>query len=199
MSTRTFRPVLVAVAAAAVLMILGGCGRHLSTAAPPPPRPKVEAAANWGKASKPDDPAGPSSPSLGISQEGLTFKWVEQGQVRMTATASNLSGNDISGIVVVKDFAGKLYQQGKLTATLHAPKALVDTARRVVTAMGGVTVKSLERDTIANSAWMKWSEKAQKLIGGGGVTVNSATMGDMTGAAFEADTGLKSWKLTDGE
>ena len=116
----------------------------------------------------------------------------------MTATASNLSGNDISGVVVVKNFAGKLYQQGKLTATMRAPKALVDTARRVVTAVGGVTVKSLERDTIANSAWIKWSEKAQKLIGGGGVTVKSAAMGDMTGAAFEADTGLKSWKVTDG-
>ena len=36
---------------------------------------------------------------------------------------------------------------------------------------------------------MKWFEKSQKVVGDGGVSVKSAKMGQMTGAAFEAGYG----------
>ena len=150
MSTPANRFVFALAAAAVCLLAVGGCSPRASKAVSSPvkPKPKVTSAA---KDAKPVDQALSTTPNVGISQKGLTFKWVEQEQVRMTASARQLEGNDISGIVAVSDFSGKLYQDGKLTAVLHAPKAVVDTAKRVITATGGVTIKSLERDTVAKA------------------------------------------------
>ncbi len=38
-------------------------------------------------------------------------------------------------------------------------KAVADTVNRGVTATGGVTLKSVERNTVVKAAWIKWYEK----------------------------------------
>jgi hypothetical protein len=43
---------------------------------------------------------------------------------------------------------------------------------------------------------MKWYAKEQKVVGDGGVKIDS-TMGNMSGAAFVADTAMKSIKVLD--
>lgn len=200
MSTPACRFVLVLVTAAALPLVLGGCGRRHVTAAAPAsmakaPHLSVHAES---KPPKPGEPAAPeAAPKLKVMQKQVAFKWMEHGQVRMTATASSLSGDDINRIGVLTNFRGKLYDKGKFTATVEAPKAVADMVKRTVTATGGVTMKSVERATVAKCPRVKWFEKTQQVVGDGGVSIKSATLGDMTGAAFQADTGLKTLRVMD--
>ncbi|MCE5323435.1 LPS export ABC transporter periplasmic protein LptC [bacterium] len=135
-------------------------------------------------------------PKLQFSQQGVTFSWVENGHVRMSASAKEVSGGEVTRIGRLTNFSGKLYENGKLVATMTAPKVIADTTKRIVTATGGVTLKSLERNTTVRSQWMKWYAKEQKVVGDGGVKINS-TMGNMQGAAFIADTAMKSIRVMD--
>ncbi|MEN6358370.1 MAG: LPS export ABC transporter periplasmic protein LptC [Armatimonadota bacterium] len=135
-------------------------------------------------------------PKLQFSQQGVTFSWVENGHVRMSASAKEVSGGEVTRIGQLTNFSGKLYENGKLVAAMTAPKVIADTTKRIVTATGGVTLKSLERNTTVRSQWMKWYAREQKVVGDGGVKINS-TMGNMQGAAFVADTAMKSIKVLD--
>lgn len=136
------------------------------------------------------------TPKLELSQKGLTLNWIENGQLRMSATATEFKGNEITQQGVLLNFSAKLYQNGKLTAEIKAPKAVADTAKRVVVATGGVTMRSLERATTVKAQWIKWYEKQQKVVGDGGVDITS-TMGNLKAAAFVADTGLKTLTVKD--
>lgn len=175
---------ILALAALATLAVVAGCGRNepaVSQAAPPKP------------AAAPAPPAD-LGPKLELTQKELTLRWVENGQLRMSAKAREGIVNEATRTAALLDFSAELYENGKLTASIKAPKAVADTANRIVTATGGVTLKSLERATVVHAQWVKWFAKEQRVIGNGGVTVDS-TMGTMSSAAFEANTALKTLRL----
>ncbi|MCE5200106.1 MAG: LPS export ABC transporter periplasmic protein LptC [Armatimonadota bacterium] len=137
-----------------------------------------------------------TGPKLQLSQQGVTLRWIENGSTRMSATAKEFKGNEITRVGELLHFSAQLYENGKLKATITAPKAVADTVNRVVTATGGVTLKSLERNTTVRASWMKWYAKEQKVVGNGGVKIDS-TMGTMQGAAFVADTAMKTITIKD--
>lgn len=178
--------------AAALLPALSGCGPGKSNAEPE----RVTAVAPKAPAKATSAPAAPapSGPQLELSQRGVTLNWVEKGVTRMKATAVKGQISELTKVGVLSDFSAKLYDNGKMTTTMVAPKVTCDTINRVVTATGGVTMTSLDRGTVVKAKWMKWFEKKQKVIGDGGVEIHSDVW-NAKGAAFEADTALKSLSI----
>ena len=183
------RRLLIVIVSVAVILAVTGCGRT-SSEAPKPAHANVPIKDK--KADKPVDEA----PKLQLSQKGVTLSWVEKGQVRMKATGKESKYNDLAKVAAMLDFSAQLYDNGKLSASLSAPKAVADTLSRVVTATGGVTLKSMERNTTIKASWMKWYAKEQKVVGDGGVKITSS-MGTLEGAAFVADTAMKTITIKD--
>lgn len=148
--------------------------------------------------SKPDpqQPAEPvkETPKLEITQSGVTLRWAEKNGSQMTASAKSADFNEVTQVGSLLDFSAQLYENGKLTAGVSAPKATVDTDKRTVIASGGVTLKSLERSTVIKAGWIKWDANTRKVMGNGGVKITSDT-GVAEAAAFIADTSLKSYTL----
>lgn len=138
----------------------------------------------------------PKGVKLDITQRGVTLRWSEKNGTQMTASAKSASFNEVTQTGTLLDFSAKLYENGKLTAAMSAPRATADTAKRTIIASGGVTLKSLERQTVVNAAWMKWNAGTHKLVGDGGVRIKS-TSGTVDGAAFVADTTLKTLIVRD--
>ncbi len=135
-------------------------------------------------------------PFLAVSQEDVTVKWIEKGSLKMKAVAEEFTGDEVTRKGVLKNFKAELYENGKLTAELSAPRAEANAETRVVIATGGVTLKSMERNTVVRAAWIKWFSEDERVVGNGGVKVES-TMGTIESAAFEADTTLRKVTLSD--
>ena len=173
----------------------GGCGQPLRPTSSQAPKAQQSRPAAKQPAPKPPD----TTPEIKFIQTGITLKWTEKGKTRMSAKARQLEGNEVTQTGVLLDFSAELYENGKLTTTMTAPKVVADNAKRTVLATGGVVIKSLDRSTIVKSGWAKWFSREQKIVGNGGVKVTS-TMGtndhyEMQGAAFETDTALKTIKI----
>ena len=149
-------------------------------------------------AEKPENAAQPDvddGPTLAVVQKEATVNWSdESGRRRMSARAREISWNEASLKGTALDFSAKLYENGKLTASISAPKAVIDTKDQTVTATGGVSMKSLKRKTSLRSLWVKWFAKKHKVIGNGGVKIESP-MWKAEGAAFEADTSLENYRI----
>lgn len=140
-------------------------------------------------------------PSLRTVVKRVTLQWTSNNKMSLSASASRLEGSEVSRKVILTDLSAKLYQDGRLAAALVAPKVEADERRRVLTATGGVTLKSLDGGTVLTCEWIKWFARENRIVGNGGVKVISRLKsGDrykMEGAAFEADTALKSITITD--
>lgn len=201
---------LVALLAAFVLIYAAGCGSERASApepdaavapspAPQPGQPAAEVPEPAGgeppavAAAPPDKPDGPR---LELTQEGVTLTWHERGQLRMDARASSLKADEVTRTGTLLDFSARLYENGRLTAEIRAPRAVADTDKRIVTASGGVTLKSVERATTVRAEWVRWYAREQRVVGNAGVKIESA-MGTITAAAFEADTALKTLTVRD--
>ena len=168
--------------AGSLLTAVAGCGTNQSTAAGKPKPVK--------RAAQAQQPPADTGPKLELSQKGVTLRWAENGVLRMSASAREFRGNEITKTGELIDFSAQLYDKGKPATSMVAPNVLADTVKRIVTATGGVTVKSLDRHTVIKAKWVKWYEKEQKIVGNGGVTVKSDVW-DVQAAAFVADTALK--------
>ena len=170
-------------------------GQHTSAPAIQPTKPQTPGAKSQTAAQANPAPAQPLHPPLGAVQKNPTFKWVENGQIRMDAKARSGRADELTRVAELVDFSANLYENGKLTSTMTAPKVLADMDKRIVTATGGVTMKSLDRATVVKADWMKWFAKEQKVVGNGGVKIDShkgpKDYYTLEGAAFTADTALK--------
>jgi hypothetical protein len=201
---------IILLIAAALLVTTVGCGRQHETKETTVPeklaRKEPEASETKKKTvynpsmqgnAKPAQDANPAKsvgPLIEVEQKTVTLRWVEKGVLRMSATAREGRINELTKTGVLTDFSANLYENGKLTASLTAPKVSADTVNRIVTATGGVTVKSTVRNTTLKAGWVKWFAREQKLIGNGGVKIKT-DMWEMESAAFVADTGLKTLTL----
>lgn len=205
------------VALGALLVVVAGCAGKQSTAPTPPPTTTQSAKAgeHESNASLPGKETTPSNnnktvssqpelsemkkpelkPKLEISQKGATLNWVDgNGKTKMSASLREVRGDLVSNIFAAYDFSGKLYENGRQTASLAAPKVVVDSDNQIVTATGGVTLKSAERNSVVKSSWMKYYAKQHRVVGNGGVKITSDT-GTYEGAYFEADTDLRTFTL----
>ena len=178
----------------------GGCGRQQQVPSATPQASQAPKAQQAKPASKQPLPGPPdTTPDIRFVQTGITLKWTEKGKTRMSAKARRLEGNEVTQTGVLLDFSAELYENGKPTTTMTAPKVIADNANRTVLATGGVVMKSVDRSTVVKSGWAKWFSKEQRIVGDGGVKATS-TMGtndhyEMQGAAFETDTALKTVKI----
>jgi hypothetical protein len=151
-----------------------------------------------------DDPGRPKievkfeTPKGNGIQRSVTLKWAEKDGTQMMCSAKSADFNEVTQVGTLVDFYAQLYENGKLTASVRAPRATADTAKRVIVASGGVVLKSLERATVVRAAWIKWYAGSDKVIGNGGVSIKS-TNGSIDGAAFVADTALKTLTIKDSE
>lgn len=134
------------------------------------------------------------APIIKGSQRGVTLRWHGQNGNQMAASfqAGGLNTETQQGDVL--DFCAQLYENDKLTASMKAPKATIDGQKHVVVASGGVVLRSLERQTIVHASQVKWYANKHKIIGLGGVTIQSPD-GTANCAAVVADTSLKTFKL----
>jgi hypothetical protein len=206
-SSSNTHTLIVAFFVAAVVTIGGvGCGRSVTS----DPGAKVVPVSNGKNVSdtsgttkktaptpKPPEDTGPK---LKFTQEEVTLEWIEKGTLKMSATARDGQINQVTRIGQLKGFSAKMYENGKLTTTMSAPNVIADTAKRTVTATGGVVLKSMDRNTTVECEWMTWYAKRQKVIGNGGVRIrvkNKSDVQNMQGAAFIADTALKTLTVMD--
>lgn len=205
--------IIIVTISAGIVISASGCSRNSSEstaskqpakvtsnqASKPAPDDKKDNSNEADKAkdsSKAEASPADDTPKLQLSQKGVTLSWVEKGQVRMKASGRESKYDDMAKVASMLDLNAQLYQDGKLSASMKAPKAIANTTTRIVTATGGVTLKSMERNTIVKAAWMKWYAKEQKVIGDGGVKITSS-MGTLTGAAFVADTNMRTITIKD--
>lgn len=192
-----------------LLLVVAGCAAKQSTAPvqPATSRQGGSQPATGGEAAQPNAEAVNKQPNLGkmekadlnpqiqITQQGATLNWVDgNGKTKMSASLREVRGDLVSNVVAAYDFSGKLYEGGRQTASLIAPKVVVDSDNQVVTATGGVTLKSAQRNSVVRSSWMKYYAKQHRVIGNGGVKITS-DMGTYEGAYFEADTDLRTFTL----
>ena len=182
---------LIFCAGAAVICAGAGCGRKPDRAAAKPLPIKSEVAKPAKVQIAKDD-----GPKLELSQKGVILNWVEKGQLRMKASGSQSKYDDVAKVASMLKFSAQLFDDGKLTASLVAPEAVADTTSRIVTATGGVTLKSMQRNTTVTAPRMRWYAKEQKVVGDGGVKITSS-MGTLEGAAFLADTSMKTITIKD--
>ena len=187
-------------AAVAVLLVVGGCTSEPTDA----PEGGSSSTTNHADASatqsgqpSSEQPPKDTEPTLAGIQTETKMNWSDnQGRRRMSATARQISWNESSLRGQALDFSAQLYENGKLTASIKAPKAVIDTKTQTVTATGGVVMESLERETKVRSEWVKWYAQKNKVIGNGGVKIESPDW-NAEGAAFEADTSFENYTIMD--
>jgi hypothetical protein len=190
----TFRWLLLVALCVGVVLAVG-CAHEKPVARVTKPRPLIVDSPR-----KPDTPSGktpvavkrnhPQRPDLVVIQREVTLRWADKNGTQMTCSAKSASFNEVSQVGTLVDFSAKLYENGSLTASVIAPLATADTAKRVIVASGGVVLRSLQRDTVVKAGWIKWYAGSDKVVGNGGVSIKS-TNGSVDGAAFVADTALK--------
>ena len=140
---------------------------------------------------------GEDRPKIVTISKLTTVTWRDpKGNRLMTASAKELRWDELKQKGSALGFSGQLYENGKLTATMSAPKAEVDTKNQIVLATGGVTLKSMERDATVKAGWVKWYAKKKTAIGNGGVKIKTPAF-ESEGAAFVADTALKTFTVRD--
>lgn len=181
-----------------VALLLVGCGQADSGRPAKPAKPAAARQTVTKPAQKPakHESAPDNMPKLTLSQKGVTLNWVERGVLKMSATAKEFRGNEVTRRGELIGFSAQLYENGKPATTLTAPRVVADTTNRIVTATGGVVMKSLARNTTVKADWAKWYEKKQQIVGNGGVKISSDAW-TAEAAAFVADTGLKTISLRD--
>ncbi len=189
------------VATLCVLAVVVGCGNEKPaspTSGPVEPKPpgKAAPAPTPAQAKPTPTPTPRSVPMMQFDQKGITLKWMDNGKLRMIATATELRGNEVTKQGTLLNVSADLYEDGKLTARITAPTAIADTDKRTVTATGGVLVKSLVRKSTLTAKRVRWFSNKNKIVGDGGVTVNS-TVGIVQARAFLADTSLKNLVMKD--
>jgi hypothetical protein len=197
---RYYRDIFIVVLSMSVLMA-SGCSRNRPVDKPMPAKTTAPVVVKeQAKPGKPEEvkksnpakdpvPAEEPIPKIGFVQKYVSLNWIDNGQTRMKAKSREFRGDEITKQGVFVDFTAELYENGKLTATMQAPKAVVDGDKRTVIASGGVKMKSMTRKTSLVAEKVTWYAKDKKIVGSGGVKVNSTT-GDITAAEIETDTML---------
>jgi len=191
------------VALCASLAFAAGCARR-HDAAPEKPRPLLvdgkptpKPAAGAPKkehAGRPNIKVELYTPEGNAARHSVTIKWAAKDGTKMTCSAKSADFNEVTQIGTLVDFSAQLYENGKLTASVRAPRAMADAANRIVVASGGVVLKSLERATVVRAEWIKWNAGSDQVVGNGGVCVES-TNGSLQGTRIVADTALKTIKV----
>jgi hypothetical protein len=136
-------------------------------------------------------------PAVKAEARKVVVTWSERGKTSLSATATEVSGDTVSGSAKMKQVTAELYNKGELLGKLAAPIVEADASNRIISASGGVTLTSEQPNStvrVVKAGWIKWFARQNRVLGGGGVEA----VGPMTtvkAEAFVADTGLRKIKL----
>lgn len=194
----TFRRFLLAVLCTGMVFAVG-CARQPVERPTKPVALVVDNKPENDQAKKPlieEKPQTPPPPQLDVTQQGVTLSWNDKSGRNMIAKAKKDTFNLRTQVGTLLDFSAKLYENGALLASISAPHAYVDTAKRVVVATGGVDLKFMKPPTQVRSKWIKWTPDTHKIVGNGGVTMTYPN-GTATAAAFVGDTAKQTLELRD--
>lgn len=148
---------------------------------------------------KTDQNSEPPMP-LKVIGKKVSLVWDDGGKPKLKSVATELTGNTISGKARMKNAKADLYDKGVCVAKMVAPVIEADESNRIVIATGGVTITSTSSKSnirIIKSEWVKWYSREDRLVGGGGISVNGP-MGSIDAATIETDTKLEKIKITSG-
>lgn len=121
---------------------------------------------------------------------GVSIRWADQaGRPILEIEARSFSGSEVTGRGELKDAVCRLYRGGEQAGVVSAPSVVVDGAKRVLMASGGVTVKSADGENFARARSVSWDAHRQVITGRGGVAVRWRGA-SLEGDEFTADTGL---------
>lgn len=103
-----------------------------------------------------------------------------------------------NGVAELVDVNADLYHDGKLSATMIAPKLSADSQNRIVSATGGVKIESAEGNGSITADKVIWKSKENKIYGYGNIFMKK---GNISASASEviADTALNKVSLTNAE
>ncbi|MHB1459522.1 MAG: hypothetical protein ACYC0V_21635 [Armatimonadota bacterium] len=106
------------------------------------------------------------------------------------------SGNDT--IVEIVDVKSSLFHDGRISATMDAPKVTADSRNRMLTASGGVKITSSQGNGYFTAEKVVWKSKENKVYGYGDVRMQK---GSISASASEvvADTALNKASLKNAE
>lgn len=191
--------VYIAVVVMLVLsLLLGGCrgsGEQKESRKPPVEVGQGDKTKAGASAVKPEPAVEkPDRPKLSVVTREVTLSWEEAGKLKMQATAREIVGNELTGTGTMKDAKVLWYDNGQLTTVMNAPVIEAQQSTRTLIASGGVVVRSVPRNTVVKSQWLKWQAREHKITGNGGVTVTS-DIGTVKAAGLVADTELKTIKF----
>jgi LPS export ABC transporter protein LptC len=139
----------------------------------------------------------PSVPELEVKGRLVTISWDEKGKISMQATATEMTGNTVSGTATIKKVKARLFSNGRQTGTLVAPLVQADEGSRVLTASGGVALTSSDPKSSIRTVkcqWIKWYSRENRIVGGGGVKAHGP-VASIDAAAFIADTQLRNVRI----
>jgi len=103
-----------------------------------------------------------------------------------------------NGIAELVDVNADLYHDGKLAATMNAPKLAADSQNRVVSATGGVKIISAEGNGFITADKVIWKSKENKIYGYGNILMKKDNI-SASASSVTADTALNKIALTNAE
>jgi len=98
-------------------------------------------------------------------------------------------------VVELRDAKADLYKDGRIAATLSAPRIVADGRRKEVRASGGVKIISAAEGASAVCDEVTWKSHLNKLFGAGSVRMTRNNV-SVTADGFQADTALKKARFT---
>ena len=120
----------------------------------------------------------------------INVQWRDSaGRPMLMVAAENLEGKEVGQKVVLQKAVCRFYQDGKLSATMTAPRIEADGEKRTLMASGGVMVKTPGGESYARSDSALW-EAARRTIHGKGNVVVMWRGAELTGDEFVADMEL---------
>ena len=122
------------------------------------------------------------------------------------ATATTASDGTLrpEGLGLLKGGEAILYQKNKPTAIMNADTMEADRKTKTVVGTGNVRVRSLQKDAQNNASairadTMTWRHDDNTIKGNGHVRITNGPEVEVPGDFFEADTVLRTFRITSGE
>lgn len=134
-------------------------------------------------------------PEVKLETSDVKLEWAGKDGKVMTSYAKGFEGNQKDSILVLHDFTATLYEKGKKSCTLEAPKAILDVNKQEIKVINGVRLTSLISKSTLVANKILWKSKKNKVYAEDAVL--TTTYGSITGKFFILDTKLETFEVSD--
>lgn len=135
-------------------------------------------------------------PEIKLASKDVILDWADKnGKMMMSAKASDFSGNQKEGKLVLRNFSGTLFEKGKKSAYIEAPLATATSKDKIVQVDKGVRIKSFTNNSSMVANKIVWLAEKDKIYAYDGVLTTE--YGKITGKFFELNTALETFEVSD--